>query len=207
METTEPVLGRSVPATIFRMVDLPAPLAPTRATCSRSASWKVMPPKMVSLPKVLPRSLTVRMGVAGIEAPKGHGRRRSSRRRRGRYGRRATTGGRSPKARREKRRRRPSPQPPATGVSPAARIDDFPGGRQQVSGNTSRPSFDLGPGAAGAAAQAGDRARERGSRSQYTSALGPHGLVRLAAQSVDLGIVLPSSSPRPLLVGWIALAF
>src|SRR5687768_11646618 len=61
-----PLLAYSAPATIRRIVDLPVPLAPTRATCSRSATWKVTPSKIVSLPNVLLRSLTDRIVVGGI---------------------------------------------------------------------------------------------------------------------------------------------
>ena len=37
-----PFLGRRRPATVFRDVDLPAPLAPIKVTISPSSTWKEM---------------------------------------------------------------------------------------------------------------------------------------------------------------------
>ena len=41
--STEPVRERSRPHTVFKMVDLPAPLAPMRVTTSPSLTWKDTP--------------------------------------------------------------------------------------------------------------------------------------------------------------------
>jgi hypothetical protein len=51
---------------ILSRVDLPEPLVPTSATCSRSLSWNVMPEKMISVMKRLLTSWTVRMVVAMV---------------------------------------------------------------------------------------------------------------------------------------------
>src|SRR3954468_23995419 len=69
---TSPDVASSSPAMILSTVDLPAPLTPTRATCSLSTNWKLRSRNICSAPKDLVKWETVR-SVRGIDVgfPKG----------------------------------------------------------------------------------------------------------------------------------------
>src|SRR6266508_2031814 len=63
-----PWTGRTMPASAFRQVLLPAPFAPISATSSPSRTWRSMPRSASTAPYATRRSLTSSMGRLSTEA-------------------------------------------------------------------------------------------------------------------------------------------